>query len=197
MPVEHVETDRGWAGLDHVALSVSPHELNEEMAFFRTLFALAPGAPEEFMEPRGRLLSRALRPGVGDLRVVLNITETPAQVSPASGLTQAAFRCDDVAAVVAELRARGVPMMPVPDNYYVDLDARFCLAPELVEELRDHQLMYDREGAGELLHAYTRPLPTNFHVEVLERRGGYDGYGSANTFVRLAAQAGDGSLTND
>ncbi len=33
-------------------------------------------------------------------------------------------------------------------------------------------------------------LATGFHVELLERRGGYDGYGSASTFVRLAAQAG-------
>jgi len=28
-----------------------------------------------------------------------------------------------------------------------------------------------------------------FYVDLLERRGGYDGYGSAGTHVRLAAQA--------
>jgi 4-hydroxyphenylpyruvate dioxygenase len=32
-------------------------------------------------------------------------------------------------------------------------------------------------------------LPTGFYVELLERRGGYDAYGSPNTHVRLAAQA--------
>jgi 4-hydroxyphenylpyruvate dioxygenase len=32
-------------------------------------------------------------------------------------------------------------------------------------------------------------LPQGFCVELLERRGGYDGYGAANTHVRLAAQA--------
>jgi 4-hydroxyphenylpyruvate dioxygenase len=78
--------------------------------------------------------------------------------------------------------------MAVPDNYYVDLEARFGLAPELLEDLRAHHLLYDRSGNGELLHAYTDVLPTGFYVEVLERRGGYDGYGSANTHVRLAAQ---------
>ncbi|MET0999935.1 MAG: hypothetical protein ABWX73_14560, partial [Marmoricola sp.] len=196
-PVVQHRTDDVWAGLDHVALSVSPYELNEEMAFFRTLFGLAPGPPEEFMEPRGRLLSRALRPTVGDLRVVLNVTEAPAQVAQPSGVTQAAFRCHDVAAVVTDLRSRGVPMMPVPENYYVDLDARFGLDPDLLDHLRGHQLMYDRVGGGELLHAYTRPLATHFYVEVLERRGGYDGYGSANTFVRLAAQAGDEAPASD
>ena len=33
-----------------------------------------------------------------------------------------------------------------------------------------------------------RRSPTGFHVELLERRGGYDGYGSASTHVRLAMQ---------
>ena len=43
-------------------------------------------------------------------------------------------------------------------------------------------------GDGELLHVYTDVLGTGFYVELLERRGGYDGYGSANTAVRLAVQ---------
>ena len=79
--------------------------------------------------------------------------------------------------------------MPVPDNYYVDLVARFGLDAELVGLLQEHQVLYDRVGEGELLHVYTDVLDTGFYVELLERRGGYDGYGSANTFVRLAAQA--------
>lgn len=49
-------------------------------------------------------------------------------------------------------------------------------------------LLYDRAGRGELLHAYTPVLATGVHVELAERRGGYDGYGSAGTHVRLAPQ---------
>lgn len=177
-----------WSGIDHLAISVTSQQLNEEMAFFRTLFALVPGAPEEFMEPHGRLRSLALRPAAGDLRVVLNVTEASASHRP-HGVTQVAFRCDDVAAAVEALRSRGVPLMRAPDNYYVDLGARFGLSPERLEELRSRQLLYDRDGTGELLHAYTEVLATGFYVELLERRGGYDGYGSPNTFVRLAAQA--------
>ncbi|MEO7350510.1 MAG: TIM barrel protein [Marmoricola sp.] len=192
---EPVAGDAGsWSGLDHLAVSVPPHQLNEEMAFFRTLFALDPAQPEEFMDPHGRLRSVALRPAAGDLRIVLNVTEASAEVQPPHGITQVAFRCEDVVSEVAGLRARGVPFMPVPHNYYVDLDARFRLCPERIEQLSDHQLMYDRVGDGELLHAYTEVLSTGFYVELLERRNGYTGYGSANTFVRLAAQA---SSTSD
>ena len=184
------ETDVGtWQGLDHVALSVLPHQLNQEVAFFRTLFGLEPGVREEFMDPHGRLHSLALRAPRGDLRIVLNVTEAPDLASHPLGITQVAFRCDDVAASVKELRSRGVSFMPVPDNYYVDLAARFRLEPDRLNQLREHQMMFDRVGEGERLHAYTGVLDTGFYVELLERRDGYDGYGSANTFVRLAVQA--------
>src|SRR5262249_36963882 len=110
--------------------------------------------------------------------------------APTTGITQVAFGCSDVRAAVRGLRAAGVPLMPVPDNYYVDLDARFGLDAALLADLREHGLLYDRAGDGQLLQPFTAPLATGFHVEVLERRGGYDGYGSAGTHVRLAMQRG-------
>jgi len=181
--------DGGLRGIDHVGVAVPPEQLNEEVAFFRTLFDLSPGRVEEFMEPHGRLRSRALRPAKGDLRVVLNVADTGAGHDAPLGVSQVAFSCGDVAAVVRALRSRGVPLMPVPDSYYVDLDARFGLSSEVLDHLREHRLLYDRVGGGELLHAYTHVLATGFYVELLERRGGYDGYGSSNTHVRLAAQS--------
>ncbi len=176
-------------GIDHVGVAVRPEQLNEEVAFFRTLFDLSPGAVEEFMEPHGRLRSRALRPAKGDLRVVLNVADTGPGHDAPLGVNQVAFACADVAAVVRMLRSRDVPLMSVPDSYYTDLDARFGLDDDVLDELREHQLLYDRSGGGELLHAYTHVLPTGFYVELLERRGGYDAYGSPNTHVRLAAQS--------
>jgi 4-hydroxyphenylpyruvate dioxygenase len=178
----------GLLGLDHLAVAVPSERLNEQVSFLRTLLGLRPGTVEEFIEPHGRLRSRAFRPSSGGLRLVLHVEEVGPGHDPVSGVTQVAFACADVRAEVTALRSRGVPLMPVPDNYYTDLDARFGLDPELLADLRAHQLLYDRSGEGELLHAFTMPLPTGFHVELLERRGGYDGYGSAGTHVRLAAQ---------
>jgi 4-hydroxyphenylpyruvate dioxygenase len=178
----------GLLGLDHLTVAVPSGRLNEEIAFLRTLLDLDPGTPEEFIEPHGRLRSRAFRPHTGDLRMVLNVEEVGPGWSASAGITQVAFACADVRAQVRALRERGVPLMRVPDNYYVDLDARFGLSPDDLDDLRDHQLLYDRVGDGELLHAFTTPLDIGFHVEVLERRGGYDGYGSAGTHVRLAMQ---------
>jgi 4-hydroxyphenylpyruvate dioxygenase len=178
----------GDLSIDHVVLAVPRLRIEEEVSFLRTLLGLEPGGTEEFMEPQGRLRSRAFRPAAGDLRVVLNVEDS--RRDPATGITQVALACADVRERVRALRASGVPLMPVPDNYYVDLDARLDLAPDLLADLREHQLLYDRAAGGELLHAFTAPLATGFHVELLERRGGYDGYGSASTHVRLAVQRG-------
>ncbi|MBZ5737991.1 sugar phosphate isomerase/epimerase and 4-hydroxyphenylpyruvate domain-containing protein [Nocardioides mangrovi] len=180
--------------IDHVVVAVPTLRLNEEVSFLRSLLALEPGAPEEFMEPHGRLRSRAFRPRTGGLRVVVNVEDTGA--APATGITQVALACSDVRARVRALRDAGVPLLAVPDNYYADLDARFGLDAELLADLRAHSLFYDRVGDGELLHAFTGPLATGFHVELLERSGGYDGYGSAGTHVRLAAQRSAGQLAS-
>ena len=186
--IDAVPEADGWIGLDHVGIAVDRDQLNEELSFYRTLFGLVPGAVEEFMDPHGRLRSRPLRPEVGDLRIVLNVADLGPDRPAVSGITQLAFGCHDLVAEVRRLRAAGVELMPVPDNYYADLDAKFDLDAGLLAELREHGLLYDRIGDGELLHAYTRAMPGGFCIELLERRGGYDAYGSANTHVRLAAQ---------
>ena len=75
----------------------------------------------------------------------------------------------------------------MPENYYEDLQARFDLAPEFLAELRENDLLYDRDEHGEFLHFYTKTIG-NMFLEVVERRSSYDGYGAPNAPVRLAAQ---------
>lgn len=182
-----------WTGLDHVGLAVPPRRLDEEIGFLRTVLGLEAAPVEEFWEPQGRLRSRALESSGGHARMVVNVADGPGgQDGPAAaraGVTQVAFGCTDLLAEVRALRQRGMRLMTVPDNYYVDLAARTDLSPERIAELREHQVLHDRDGqGGELLHVYTDVLGAGFYVELLERRGGYDGYGSTNTQVRLAVQ---------
>lgn len=187
VPSTETAPEHGWLGLDHVDVTVPADELNQELSFFRTLFGLEPEAPEEYIQPQGRLRIRALRAHKGDLRVALTVSETGPDVPQRHGISQLAFATADVVAEVRRARANGVEFLRPPENYYVDLDARFALDAELLATLREHGLLYDRVGDGELLHAYTLPVPGGFQVELLERRGGYDGYGASNTHVRLAA----------
>lgn len=184
------EGGAGWLGIDHVGYAV-PFDLSEaEISFHRTLFGMLPGAISEFTDPRGRMRSRVMRPPSGDLRVVLNVGDGEGLRAPRyAGLQQVAFACPDVAAAARAMRAAGVGLIEVPENYYDDLAARLDLPDSRVAQLQADGIMYDRDEHGEFLHVYTRRVAGSFYVEALQRVGRYDGYGAANTPVRLVAQA--------
>lgn len=185
--------DLGLSGFDHVAQVVPPTELASWILFYRTLLGLEPARRADLVDPRGPIVSRALEAPAGRLRIVLN--SSPSQTSAAgrflartagAGAQHLAIACRDLLAgarmIPAELR------LPIPDNYYADLEARFDLEPERLEAMRALGILYDRDRGGELLHLYTRSINGLF-FELIERRGGYAGYGEVNAPVRLAAQA--------
>ena len=91
-------------------------------------------------------------------------------------------------ATVQQLRANGVELLAIPENYYDDLEARTDLRAERLDVLRRHNILYDRDEAGEYLQAYTRAFEGLFFFEIVERRA-YTGFGAVNASIRLAAQA--------
>jgi len=80
-------------------------------------------------------------------------------------------------------------MLPVPENYYDDLEARTDLTPAQIARYKALNILYDRDAAGIFLQSYTGTRDGGFFFEFVERAG-YAGYGAANASVRLAAQAG-------
>ena len=48
-------------------------------------------------------------------------------------------------------------------------------------------MLYDKDADGEFLHFYTEILGGRVFFEVVQRIGGYAGYGEANAPVRMAA----------
>jgi 4-hydroxyphenylpyruvate dioxygenase len=175
--------------IDHVALSQPFDAFDEAVLFYRTLLGLEPGASQDLAAPDGLVRSRALSDGV--VRLALNVPVLGAQDEPAA--QHVAFRCEDVLSVARAMREHGVDPLPIPDNYYDDLDARLELEPGLLAELRELDVLVDRDArGGTFLHCYT-PAVGRVFFEVVERRGGYDGYGAADAPVRMAAQRRAGS----
>jgi 4-hydroxyphenylpyruvate dioxygenase len=177
----------GWLGIDHVGAAVDVDRSDAEVSFYRTLFGLRPGPVSEFFDPAGRLRSRVLLPRRDGVRVVLNIVVRAGNAP--TGVNQLAFAGTDLLERVDELRRAGAPLLAYPDGYYDDLQARLGLGRDLLARLRRLGVLYDRDGDGELFHVYTPLVAGRFYVELLERRGGYAGFGAANTPVRLAVQA--------
>ncbi len=104
-------------------------------------------------------------------------------------MQQIAFESRDIIATVDEFLARGLPLLKIPRNYYDDLEARFDIAPELLDAMRSRNILFDRNEDGDFLHAYTETFSGRFFFEIVERRGGYQKFGEANAGIRLAAQA--------
>ena len=99
-----------------------------------------------------------------------------------------AFSCDDVFAVSDALRSAGAPLLEIPENYYEDLQARLDLDGRAIARLLASGILYDRDARGEFFHFYTALLGPRLFIEVVQRAGGYAGYGAVNAPTRMAAQ---------
>ena len=172
------------AGIDHVALSQPFDYFDEAALFYRSVLGLELEAGAELAAPDGLVRSRAARSADGSVRFALSV---PVVGSGGVELQHVAFGCADVFACARAMRERGVPLLEIPGNYYDDLAARTELEPAVIERMRELGVLYEVGERGELLHFYTA-LAGSVFFEVLERRGGYDGYGASNSPIRLAAQ---------
>ncbi|GAA3443497.1 bifunctional sugar phosphate isomerase/epimerase/4-hydroxyphenylpyruvate dioxygenase family protein [Planomonospora venezuelensis] len=170
--------------LDHVALTQPWHYFDEAELFYRSVLGLAPQEGLEFPDPYGLLRSKAMTGPDGGLRMVLNLAQVGAGQTPSQHV---ALACDDILAVARRLRAEHPDLLlPIPGNYYDDLEARHEAGPGL-RGLRELGVLYDRDEDGEFLHLYTVTVGRVF-FEVVQRVGGYRGYGAVNAPVRLAVQ---------
>jgi len=173
------------SAVDHVNLAQSWQYFDAAVLFCTSVLALEPQASLDVAAPTGLVRSQVMSTLTGAVRLVLNL----APEGSASTAQHVAFACSDAVAVARRARERGLEFLAIGDNYYDDLNSRFELEPGFLDQLRDLQLMYDRDDRGEFLHFYTESLGSVF-FEIVERRGGYRGYGAANAPVRLAAQHG-------
>lgn len=169
--------------IDHITLAQPFDAFDEAGLFYRSLLGLTPSESTELAAPDGLVRSRAY--AAGDVRVVLNVPALAGHHQ--TELQHVAFATDDALAAARAMHERGVPLLPVPDNYYDDLEAR--LEDLDTAPLRELGVLYDRTPEGELLHFYTAPIGGRVFFEVLERRRGYRGYGALNSPVRMAAQS--------
>ncbi|MGS2648202.1 TIM barrel protein [Streptosporangium sp. LJ11] len=203
--VEAVEAVPGQiTHIDHVALTQPWHHFDEAALFYGSVLGLHPQESLELPDPYGLLRSRAMSTtpvsgaGVTDkvteateaagaagaaeqVRMVLNIAQVGAGDTP---WQHVALASDDLLAVARRLRAEHPELLlPIPGNYYDDLEDRHDVDPEL----RRLGVLYDRDEHGEFLHMYTVTVGRVF-FEIVQRVGGYRGYGAVNAPIRLAAQ---------
>jgi len=173
-------------GIDHVSLSQPFDFFDEALLFYRSVLGLDLQNADELATPDGLVRSRAARGPDGSVRFSLSVPV----VGDGFAFQHVALASDDVLAAAQAMRDGGVPLLAIPGNYYDDLLARCDLDRETVERMRALGVLYDVTADGELLHVYTEMVGPGLFFEIVERRGAHDGYGAANSPVRVAAQHG-------
>ncbi|WP_203185909.1 bifunctional sugar phosphate isomerase/epimerase/4-hydroxyphenylpyruvate dioxygenase family protein [Streptomyces pratensis] len=187
-PAPHTPAPIGITRVDHVALTQPWHHFDEATLFHRGVLGLRPHASVDLADPYGLLRSRAASNEDGTVRIALGVGASPTEDPARGGRPQhIALVTDDLVSTVRRALAAGARMLPVPANYYDDLAAQHVFAPGELETYRDLGILYDRDEKGEFRHCYTVTTGRVF-FELVERGGGYDGYGARNAPVRLAAQ---------
>jgi 4-hydroxyphenylpyruvate dioxygenase len=183
------------ARIDHLAQSMSPDEMLSWRLWYLSLFAFETTPQVDVIDPAGIVESMALQDAGRAIRVCLNASASERTQSSrfldeffGAGVQHIAFATDDIFAAAAACRAAGLELLPIPDNYYDDLEARLGLDPELTLRLRADGILYDEDEAGRYFQLYTRAFRDRFFFELVQREG-YAGFGAANAPIRLAAQA--------
>mgnify|MGYP001407194546 FL=1 len=189
------EKDAGLTRVDHISQSMHYEEMLTWLLFYTSLLGLEKIPPLDVADPGGLVKSQVMESADGGLRIVLNASQSQRTQSArfltevfGSGVQHLAFATHDIFFTAARLQRNGVDLLSIPENYYDDLRAKLDLPPQLLDALKAHNVLYDRDGDSEYFQIYTQSFEQRFFFEVVERRG-YRGYGSANASVRLAAQA--------
>ncbi|NYD77906.1 bifunctional sugar phosphate isomerase/epimerase/4-hydroxyphenylpyruvate dioxygenase family protein [Arthrobacter cupressi] len=182
------------AVIDHVNLAQPWQHFDEAVLFYTSALALEPAPFAEVPSPTGLVRSQIMQTTDRAVRLVLNLAPLIQQEDAGqqdggrkSYQEHIAFAVDDLVGLARNARDRGLEFLEIPANYYEDLAARFSLDPGFLATLKELNLLYDRDASGEFLHFYTATVGSVF-FEMVERRGGYDGYGAPNAPVRHAVQ---------
>jgi 4-hydroxyphenylpyruvate dioxygenase len=196
---EHTGESRSNAGLiaiDHISQSMHYEEMLSWLLFYASLLDVSKVPVQDVADPGGLTKSQVIQSDTGSLRIILNASQSQRTQSSrfltevfGSGVQHIAFATTDLVATAARLRDNGVRLLPIPENYYNDLEAKTDLPPARIATLKQHNILYDQDGVGEYLQVYTDAFEHRFFFEIVERRRGYNGYGAANASIRLAAQA--------
>ncbi len=187
--------DAGLTAIDHVSQSMRYEEMLSWLLFYTSLLDVTKTPQLDITDPGGIVVSQVIQNADYSLRIALNGSQSERTLSSrflsdyfGSGVQHIAFATGDIFATAAKLKANGVEILPIPENYYDDLEARFGLPADLLKRLQAGNILYDKDETGEYLQVYTQSFENLFFFEIVERRG-YKGFGAANAPIRLAAQS--------
>ena len=185
----------GLRRIDHIAQTMKYDEMQSWLLYFVSTFDMKKSSVVDVADPSGIVLSQVIESPEGEVRLNLNGADSDQTFAGSflaervsAGVQHMAFLTDDIFETSSLLEASGFPRLEISSNYYADLQVLFNLEPELVSKLKEGNILYSRTGKSEYFQIYSTPIFDGFFFEIVERKNGYQGYGSRNAPTRLAAQ---------
>ena len=136
----------GLTAIDHVSQSMHYEEMLSWLLFYNSLLDVTKTPQLDVIDPGGIVRSQVVQTADGALRIALNASQSQQTLSSrflthyvGSGVQHIAFATGDIVATVQQLRANGVELLSMPENYYDDLEARTDLPAERLDVLRAQQ----------------------------------------------------------
>ena len=155
----------GLTRIDHVAQTMSYEEMLTWLLFYTSIFRARKLPMVDVIDPGGVVRSQVIESDDKALRLTLNGAENSKTIagrffteSFGSSVQHLAFATDDIFTTASALKARGFDALPISQNYYDDLEARFALDPELGGRLEEFNILYDCDDSGEYFQLYSRDL---------------------------------------
>ncbi len=189
------ESGAGLTRIDHLAQTMSYDEMLSWTLFYTSIFAMRKAPMVDVIDPDGLVRSQAVESPDGALRITLNGADSHRTLagrflseSFGASVQHVALATDDIFATMAVLAERGFRPLPIPDNYYADLGARFDLPPGLLARMQACSMLYDREGEAAFFQVYSRAFAGGLFFEIVQRAPCYRGFGGPNAPFRIAAQ---------
>ncbi|MBE9185024.1 4-hydroxyphenylpyruvate dioxygenase [Microcoleus sp. LEGE 07076] len=168
--------------IDHVVLNVESGDLSSAVSWYQKILGFVPQQNFDIKTEKSALRSQVMVHAEGGVQFPINEpASTNSQIQEflsanrGSGIQHMALQTTDIVRVVADLRSRGLPFLPVPPTYYSQLRQRQNYLPEDWQAIAASQVLVDwpeNTPAAMLLQIFTQPIfaePT-FFFEIIERR---------------------------
>ncbi|MCP3786631.1 4-hydroxyphenylpyruvate dioxygenase [Micromonospora sp. A3M-1-15] len=176
--------------LDHVAVCLAGGTLEQHADYYGAALGLDRYFSEYVAVGDQAMDSIVVRSASGEVTFTLvapDPTRSPGQLDAflgrngGPGVQHLAFLVDEIVPAVREYGALGVEFLNTPDTYYEMLADRFTGMTEEISQLRETNVLADRDEWGYLLQLFTRsPYEANtLFYELIQRRGSR-GFGSRN-----------------
>ena len=203
------ERGAGIVAIDHVACCVEPGTLHQWIEFYDAVFGFREIHHEDIVTENSAMNSRVIGNEGGAIKLPLmepapgrgrSQIEEFLEYHHGAGGQHVAFLSKNILRTARRLRSDGwIGFLETPGTYYDALLERVGNIDEPLADLREMNVLADRDRWGYLLQVFTRPVtgrPTSF-LEIVQRNGAR-GFGGGNVRALFEAveraQAARGNL---